>query len=90
MRNLRASMMTTRLYTSVAMDAKGCLPINFTLLAKLQSLRRATFYALPAVIAVVDRMRVVAADTGEIAPLQKDDQAVAWPINARKRQDATD
>ena len=40
-------------------------------------------------IAAIDCMRIMATDAVEVAPLQKNDQTVAWPINARKRQDAT-
>jgi hypothetical protein len=41
-------------------------------------------------VAVIDRMGVMAVFAVEVTPLQKDDQAIAWSIYAGKIQNATD
>jgi hypothetical protein len=46
--------------------------------------------AVTAMIALSDRMGIVATGAVEIAALQKDDQPVARPIHARICEDLTD
>ncbi|EGU34118.1 hypothetical protein VIBRN418_00576 [Vibrio sp. N418] len=57
--------------------------------AKRQRPCRATINAVTAMIAVIDRMRVMTIEAIEIATLKENDQAIAWSIHTGKVQNTT-
>ncbi|EGA64155.1 hypothetical protein VIBR0546_06662 [Vibrio brasiliensis LMG 20546] len=88
--NLWARLMRTHINTVIAMSTKRLIPHHFVMRIYRERLSRTARYTISTMVAVIDRMGVMAVFAVEVTPLQKDDQAIARSIYAGKIQNATD